>query len=196
MEGRGHQTKMALGLVIKWRGTIPSANPDRVRNMIFEALAKLWGEAAFYAVKIMVTKVAVDTGMSAASLIYAAEKAGLIAGQIGRGELIETDIAARRKRVQRKGVTPPEGGKSDKSMYKEIKTGIAAGKDFTELEVGTPTAPNFTFIFLINVFQYEFWEPVWGSIEAGLEAFREYWSGNLRRIFPPMDDLFPPKGID
>ena len=175
-------------------GTLPDGNPARVRKLMWEAYARLWGDAAMYAVKVAATKVAVDTGMSAASLIPAAEKAGVLAGRIGEGEVLEADIKSRQKRTRRKGLTlMDENYRGDR--YKEIKEGIAAGKDFTTVEAGDPSNPKFVFEFIINVFQYEFWESAWGSLEAGTQAFINFLNENFDRYMPTFDKLFPPKRL-
>lgn len=163
---------------------------------MWEAYARLWGDAAIYAIKEAATQIAVNTGMSAASLLPAIGEASKVSSALGAKEqaALLTDIKSRQKNSKLKGFTDISGSYTG-DKYREIKAGIAAGKEFTTFEVGTPANPNFEFGFLIGVFQYEFWEPVWGSLDRATQAFINFLNANSSAYMPSFEKLFPVKRV-
>ena len=180
---------------------LAQGDPKRVRKKIWEAMSRLWGDAAIHAVKVAATNVASSTGMSAASLLPMIEKASLVSKTLGAKAQADvlSDIKARQKFDRRAGLVPPDmpyiKGTTDMSHYKVIKEGIAAGKEFSNFSVGRPTNPVFSFEFSINVFQYKFWESAWGSLDAGNAAFMTFLHANFNKYMPTFQELFPSRKI-
>jgi len=162
---------------IKLRARLIKVNPTRFNKILFDEASRIFGEAALEFIRETAKHVAVDTGMSLASLRAAGDSLGV--GDSG--------ISITPKRGPRPGFVPPElpyvKGSTDMSRYKSIKEGIAAGKDAAKIIAGSPSKPVFRFEFTIKVFQYLYWEAIWQSTLYGQEAFERTLVEGSRQLF-------------
>ena len=130
---------------------------------VHNSLKRLWIGAAKEFVRAMAREgmIKVDTGMSKASLI-----------PLGRVLKITGEISISPKRT-RKGYTDINGNWVP-SGTKSVATGIDAGESAFTIEHGSPGNPLFIFEYNLSVFQHDYWDPYWGSLEAGKAAFIQH----------------------
>lgn len=159
---------------------------ERVRNIVKAGrtvdkrlhgeLTTVWRDGADQFIRAALIRVAVDTGMSAATFLE-------LARAIKRTESFEFVIRyalAHQKRPMAKGQPQFPGGQMDKSKNRSIPAGAKAGKKAYTFNVGSPKRVVFRFSFQTVVFQYALHEKGsaessgWNSLEAGIQAFRDY----------------------
>lgn len=138
-------------------------------------LIKLW-QACIREFVIETTRhIAIDTGMSAASLVPLAAKVRL-------ASFLRAQIAGGVKRPARRGYTDMNFQYSPDAL-KSRAHGERLGRDAYKISFGTPLAPNLSFEFEIVVLQHLLHESVanykrshnWESLEKGKKAFIDSW---------------------
>lgn len=115
----------------------------------------------------------IDTGMSVASLQPLATKVQL------RSIILET--------LRGKGPKPRKGYVDLQGVYhadqnKSRAHGERLGSHAYKLSFGTPDNPDLRFSFDIVVFQHQFHEPTWNSLQKGKEAFIAYFKSNFDAV--------------
>lgn len=156
-----------------------------IPEYLHDQLVALWQDAVEEFVLEVQKHIAIDTGMSAASLIPLAENVGL-------DTLLRASIAAKRKRYIVKGYNPP-GGFPRPSTNKSMQAGESAGSSAYSLNFGTPLIPRVSFTFDIQVWQYYLHENLalpggsgpWRSLQKGLVAFDTYIKTHFTSYFDP-----------
>jgi hypothetical protein len=152
------------------------ASIENFNRVHWVAMKRLWKNATkeFIRAAIFSGSVHIWTGMSAASFIPLARKAGI-------GRTVESFVIAKSKGA-RKGVTKMSGDYVS-TEWKSIGQGIKAGEG-AKLLFGSEKRPYMKFEFKINVYQYAYWESMWQSIDTGYFAFYNYISENYQKYFP------------
>ena len=158
---------------------------DSILKVYHTRLKRLWRDSVRVFVLAMSSKMQIDTGMSIASLAPLGAQIRLqkliLEITRGRGPRHGTREKARRGYTDINGSYHP-------SQFKSRAHGKALGQSAYDLEFGSPTAPDLLFSFKIVVFQHKFHEPDWKSLEAGKEAFREFFEINFSEYIK-VDDL-------
>jgi hypothetical protein len=141
------------------------------KRKYYEAMKRLMRDAAGVFVKSAVTNVAVDTGMSAASLEPMAKVA-------------KTSILpyVAPKRVRR-GVTAISGRYYPKKI-KGIPEGVKAGLNAFKFNYGSIDRPTMSFRFQIKVWQYWYWEPQWQSLNEAMIDAEIFIENNYEKYLP------------
>lgn len=150
-------------------------NKSKVQKYVHKILIRLWRDCIKEFILATADNIAVDTGMSKASLI-----------PLAREVQLKTIIAdAARGFGPRKGYTDMSGTYHP-DQVRSPEHGERLGQSAYTLEFGTPTNPELLFNFNIVVFQYFLHESLenyqnssnWKSLEKGKKAFLDYWNKN------------------
>jgi len=151
-----------------------SAGVPKLFVEMHRRLGILWQVAASAFVRTAITRVLVDTGMSAASF-FPLSKA---LKRLDVADVIRAHIDGNRKATFRIGIPEFPDGKRLRGRQNEA-AGLVRGKQAYILELGTPTKPILEFQFVALVYQLEFHERRRRALDVGLIAFREVLNKNL-----------------
>jgi len=144
---------------------------EQVLKTYHERLKRLWRDSVKAFVMATMENMHIDTGMSVASLQPLAANVRL------QTIIMET----LRGRGPRRGYVDINGT-YHRDQFKSRAHGIRLGQSAYKLEFGTPQSPNLLFIFNIVVFQHQYHEPTWQSLEAGKQAFINHFEANFQSI--------------
>lgn len=150
----------------------------KLRVEVHKQLIKLWKECIEEFVREASKHIAIDTGMSMASMMPLAAKVRM--------------ASFLRSKIQGKS-SGPKRGYTDmnfqyhKSQFKSVAHGQRLGKRAYILRFGTPTLPNLSFEFDITVLQHWLHEDAanyqrshnWQSLVKAKKAFLEAWDAFL-----------------
>ena len=163
-----------------------SSSFDSMYKYIHENLIRLWKDCIKEFIYIVSENIAVDTGMSMASLYPLATKVRL-------GTLIESLSHGFGPKIGHKNLT----GKfaSNNARYKSRELGKRLGNQAYKLSFGVPKNPELVFEFEIVVFQYFLHENglglnsnnIWNTLEKGKLAFVKYWEDNADKYIKVKD---------
>jgi hypothetical protein len=140
-------------------------------------ISRLWRDAGSAFIRAAMTRVLVETGMSAASFFP-------LSRAIKRPEAAAAIKArlAEKKVASLAGIKRFPSGKRGPGRRSEI-AGKAVGADAFIFEFGTPSDPVLQFQFVTLVFQLAFHEPSEKAVKAGFEAFKVVLNSQIRPIF-------------
>lgn len=159
------------GIGAKVSGLRPKRDARKYTKGVHQDLTKIWDEAARHFVEEVVNSgVAIDTGMSAGSLVPLATKLRI-------GGQTRSDIASKRKRSSRKGYAHSKSGR------RSLNAGIKLGGKAFKLSYGSVKRTQFLFEFDTVVFQHSFHEPRWKSLERGRKAFISNIRSEYKKYF-------------
>lgn len=144
----------------------------KITKVLYKGVALLWRDSAREFVRVASEHIAVDTGMSRASLIPIAR-------------MLKMQLAVQGRRTRR-GVTHLVDGRGeyDPSGVRGTKAGISAGSHAFEYKLGSQKRMHLTFEFDISVWQHFMYEDgfngkaPWDSLEAGRKAFNDFFDSN------------------
>lgn len=150
---------------------------DSVLKTYHQRLKRLWRNSVKAFIMAIIDAMHIDTGMSVASLQPLAAQVRL------RTIILETlrGKGPRRGYVDLQGVYHRE-------QFKSRAHGERLGRQAYQLSFGTPQHPDLRFEFDIVVFQHQYHEPTWDSLQKGQEAFINYFETNFNAIVR-VDDL-------
>lgn len=152
---------------------------DRVLTTYHTRLKRLWRDSVKAFIFETVDAMSIDTGMSVASLQPLAAKVRL------RTIILET-LRGKGPKFK-KGFTDLSGA-YHANQNKSRAHGERLGRQAYKLEFGTPNNPDLRFEFDIVVFQHQFHDPTWQSLQKGQQAFIDFFEANFDRIVK-VDDL-------
>lgn len=153
------------------------------RRDLFEAMKKLWREAAGEFVEAIVYTglVHIDTGMSAASTVPLATEAR-------RGSAIQSFVSSNSK-GPKKGMYDL-GGTWLRERYRSMRAGRAAGERAYKITLGSLYNMQMTFRFDIKVYQWKYNENMWQALPYGEKVFKKYVETNLKKNVPNVKKYF------
>lgn len=139
-----------------------------ITKTLHENLKTVWRQAARAFFREVAAAIAIDTGMSRASLLPLAAKvqyATELQRYLTRGNTAKkgwTDID---------GVYHPDGFRSKTQGVRESESKLGSTQ---RIEFGTPLAPTMLFEFEIAIYQWAKWENEanWNALGKGVEAFQ------------------------
>lgn len=147
--------------------------PEPIVRTTHNNLKTVWRISARAFFKKASQLVAIDTGMSMASMLPLATKVQM-ASAINR---YLTGAEAKKGYRDIDGKWHGDGIRSRAQGVREAEKRIRSHV----IEFGTPQAPIFIFRFEIVVYQWERWENVWAAIEEGREQFLLTYKDELRK---------------
>lgn len=165
----------------------PRATRGQIYKYIHTQLIRLWKQSVAEFVRVAAQEIAIDTGMSRASLEPLAANIRLASAL--------AESARGMGASPRKGAFDLEGNwHSDRMRSKAA--GRREGEKAYNLSFGTPLRPNMVFDFKIVVWQYKvhelgmFGNDPWNSLGKGRDAFLEHFNRGYPRIAgAPLYDL-------
>jgi len=152
---------------------------DSVLKTHHQRLKRLWRDSVKAFVLGAMDAMTVVTGMSVASLQP-------LAAQV-RLQTIVLETLRGKGPKNRKGFTDLGGG-YHANQSKSRAHGRRLGQRAYKLSFGTPRNPDLRFEFEIVVFQHEWHERTWKSLEKGKEAFVAHFETNFASVVR-VDDL-------
>ena len=141
-------------------------------------LKRLWRDSVKAFILATVDAMAIDTGMSVASLQPLGARVRL------RTLILET---LRGKGPKFKRGYTDLAGNYHPDQSKSRAHGERLGQKAYTLEFGTPSDTNLLFTFDIVVFQHQFHEPTWESLQKGEKAFIDYFEANFQSYINAQD---------
>jgi hypothetical protein len=152
-----------------------------IKQYYYNQVVKLWRECVRVFVFEASNRIAIDTGMSAASLFPLAAKVQI--KNILRDAVVSGGLKPGHKNLI---------GRWDKNnaKYKSMALGQRLGQKAFVLDFGTVSAPEFKFSFHIVVFQHWLHEDFgnysnsecWNSLLYGKVAFLDYWKNHFKEF--------------
>ncbi len=148
-------------------------NTARLKKQIHAQASRFWRDAINVFLDAMADRIAVDTGMSMASL-------GPLAKEVRRKTAFLQAIRGMGPKFRSKNYS---GYKNDTGLVKSKAAGTRLGEAAYTLSFGSPTTPVFKLSFEIAVFQFYLWEfglakgnegKSWGALDAGRTAFLDF----------------------
>lgn len=172
---------------IRTKRTGPRSTRGQIYKYIHNKLIRLWKESVAEFVRVAAQEVAIDTGMSKASLEPLAANIGL--------------ASALAESARGMGAAPARGsfdleGNWHPDRMRSKAAGRREGKKAYRLTFGTPVRPEMIFTFKIVVWQYKihelgmFGNDPWNSLGKGRDAFLGYFNREYPKIADaPLYDL-------
>lgn len=154
-------------------------NSQAVTVSLHARLTDAWNASVEAFVRAAITRVRVDTGMSAASFLPLATASGRTRAL----QAIEDHIAKNIKRGRAPGIFSFPSGTLIPSQFRSRFAGERAGRLAFRLTYGRPQLPRFVFTFQTTVFQLEFYEadPMQQALFHGQLAFLGRVTSAFRR---------------
>jgi hypothetical protein len=160
-----------------------TARFDVLRKYLHREISTVWRKSVRSFIQAVVDRIAVDSGMSLASLKP-------LAAEVRFKSTLSAQLSGSGPRFRRRRYD--SSAFPGVSEFKSQAHGEALGQrgKAYELSFGDPRNPEFNFQFEIVVLQFYLHEhglakPVshsWGSLEAGQEAFLQTWEIELKKV--------------
>lgn len=158
---------MRVSLTSKNLSIRKNLSTDKLFKTVYEQLKTAWRASARAFFKEVAAHIAIDTGMSRASLLPLAGKVR-IASEVRK--YLSDSTGFKRGWTDIEGNYHPEGFRSRARGESEARKRLGTAQ---EISFGSLQSPSFVFYFEIVIYQWELHENKWRALDAGREAFEK-----------------------